>query len=136
VGNEAKISTSYSSLDEMRRWAKEYTQKHKNEYFEIKMLALFCVAFKRSLLEEVGGLDERFVIGMFEDDDFSLRVKEAGCKTICAEDVFIHHFGKVSFKKIEEQEYQKLFDRNRELFENKWNIRWEAHKYRDETGRT
>ena len=131
IGNEAKIETAYSSIDEMRKWSRDYTRKHKNEYLEMKMLALFCVAFKRSLLNEIGLLDERFEVGMFEDDDFSLRVKKAGYKTICAEDVFIHHFGKVSFKKMEEQEYRKLFDRNRQLFENKWNTRWEPHKYRD-----
>jgi GT2 family glycosyltransferase len=136
IGNEAKIQTGYSSLDEMRKWAMEHTRKNRNKYFEIKMLALFCVAFKKSLLDEIGVLDERFEIGMFEDDDFSLRLKEAGYKTICAEDVFIHHFGKVSFKKMEGEEYQKLFDKNRELFEIKWNTNWEPHKYRDEIGRT
>jgi GT2 family glycosyltransferase/glycosyltransferase involved in cell wall biosynthesis len=132
VGNEAKIETAYASLDGMRKWATEYTRKNRNNYFEIKMLALFCVAFKRSLLDEIGVLDERFEIGMFEDDDFSLRVKKAGYKTICAEDVFIHHFGKISFKKMEGQEYQKLFDKNKELFESKWNIKWEPHRYREE----
>jgi len=131
IGNEAKIETTYSSIDEMRKWAVEYTRRHKNRYFEIKMLALFCVAFKKSLLDEVGLLDERFEIGMFEDDDFSLRIKEAGYKTICAEDIFIHHFGKASFKKLEEEEYLRIFNKNKELFESKWNMKWEPHKYRD-----
>ena len=131
IGNEAKINIAYSSLEEMRGWAEEYTRAHKEKYFEIKMLALFCIAFKKSLLDDVGLLDERFEIGMFEDDDFSVRVKNAGYQTICAEDVFIHHFGKASFKKLRDQEYLRLFNKNKELFENKWNITWEAHKYRD-----
>ena len=131
IGNEAKIKIAYSSLEEMREWAMEYTHAHKEKYFEIKMLALFCIAFKKSLLDEIGPLDEGFEIGMFEDDDFSLRVKNAGYKTICAEDVFVHHFGKASFKKLRDQEYLRLFDKNKELFENKWNITWEPHKYRD-----
>ena len=131
IGNEAKIETGYSSLEEMREWAIGYTRKHKNKYFEIKMLALFCVAFRKSLLNEVGLLDERFEIGMFEDDDFSLRVKKAGYRTICAEDIFVHHFGRASFKKLGEEEYLRIFNKNKELFESKWNMKWEPHKHRD-----
>jgi len=131
IGNEAKIKIAYSSLEEMRGWAKEYTHAHKGKYFEIKMLALFCIALKKSLFDEVGLLDEGFEIGMFEDDDFSLRVKNAGYKTICAEDVFVHHFGKASFKKLREQDYLSLFNKNKELFEKKWNTTWEPHKYRE-----
>jgi GT2 family glycosyltransferase len=131
IGNEAKIKIAYSSLEEMRKWAMEYTRAHKGKYFEAKMLALFSIAFKKSLLDKVGLLDERFEVGMFEDDDFSLRVKNAGYKTICAEDIFVHHFGKASFKKLRDQEYLKIFNKNKELFENKWSIAWEPHKYRD-----
>ena len=131
IGNEAKIKIAYSSLEEMRRWAMEYTLAHKGKYFEAKMLALFSIALRKSLFDEIGLLDERFEIGMFEDDDFSLRVKKAGYKTICAEDVFVHHFGKASFKKLRDEEYLRVFNKNKELFEKKWNITWEPHKYRD-----
>jgi len=67
-------------------------------------------------------------IGTFGDDDFPLGIKKAGYKTICAEDIFIHHFGKSSFKKLAEGEYQAPFNKNRALFESKWNMRWEPHK--------
>jgi len=29
-----------------------------------------------------------------------------------------------------EQEYQRLFEENKKRFEGKWQIKWEAHKYR------
>lgn len=94
------------------------------------MIALFCAAFKKKIIQEVGYLDESFGIGMFEDDDFSLRIKKHGYEIACAEDVFIHHHGRASFSKIALEEYQKLFDKNKEIYEKKWNISWIPHKYR------
>jgi GT2 family glycosyltransferase len=89
------------------------------------MLAMYCVALRRAVYQEIGPLDEQFGVGMFEDDDFSLRVRKAGYRVICAEDVFIHHAGRSSFGRLSEAEYQKVFDENRRRFETKWNIQWQ-----------
>jgi hypothetical protein len=67
---------------------------------------------------------------MFEDDDFARRVRDAGYRVVCAEDVFIHHFGRASFSRMAEVEYRQLFERNRTLFEQKWKTRWRPHVYR------
>jgi GT2 family glycosyltransferase/glycosyltransferase involved in cell wall biosynthesis len=130
AGNEAKIDVLYSSQTAMEEFADRYVFDHEGQSFEIKMLAMFCVAMRRKLIEEVGLLDERFGIGMFEDDDYAYRVKLQGYKLLCVEDVFIHHFGMSTMKKLDEQAYWTLFTNNREKFERKWGIRWEPHKYR------
>ncbi len=130
AGNEARIETSYSNLEEMEQFAQRYTREHENSYFEIDTLAMFCVAMRKTLFAEVGFLDEQFEIGMFEDDDFALRVKNRGYKIICAEDVFVHHFHNASFKLMGEQKYQEIFTANRRRFEEKWGIKWQPHRYR------
>ncbi|AXA54494.1 glycosyltransferase [Pseudomonas thivervalensis] len=134
VGNEAKIEVSYTDIQQMQAFADHYTEAHKGRSFDISMLAMFCVAFRRGILEEVGYLDEAFGIGMFEDDDYSRRVQAAGYRTVCAEDAFIHHYGQASFRKlIASGEYQALWDKNQAYFESKWGA-WQAHVHRNEAG--
>jgi GT2 family glycosyltransferase len=130
TGNEARIAVSYVDIKDMPAFAHDYTQTHANQFFEIRMLAMYCVAMRRTVVDEVGLLDERFGLGMFEDEDYARRVKHAGYQVICAEDAFVHHHGMASFGKLPPVEYQSLFETNRRLFEEKWGERWLPHQAR------
>jgi GT2 family glycosyltransferase/glycosyltransferase involved in cell wall biosynthesis len=133
-GNEAKIEVPYTKPDEIEGFAENYLRDHPEpSSFDIKVLAMYCLAMKKKIIEEVGSLDERFGIGMFEDDDYAHRVRLKGHRVICAEDVFIHHFGEASFSKLKiSGEYTKLFEENKRRFEEKWGVKWEPHKHRME----
>jgi GT2 family glycosyltransferase len=131
-GNESRIPVDYVTLDEMDAFAEKYTSAHRGESFDIGILAFLCVAMRREVWEDVGGLDELFGVGMFEDDDYAIRVKEKGYRIVCAEDVFIHHAGAASFSKLDQSYYQMLFEKNRIKFEKKWGRPWQPHLYRDQ----
>jgi GT2 family glycosyltransferase len=129
IGNEAKIDTHYLNLEQMHDFASRYTVAHAGSHFDISMLAMFCVAMRRDVFNEIGTLDEMFGLGMFEDDDYSRRMHAAGYRTVCAEDAFIHHYGQASFGKlIETGEYQALWDRKQAYFESKWGG-WKPHTH-------
>jgi GT2 family glycosyltransferase/glycosyltransferase involved in cell wall biosynthesis len=127
TGNEARIEVVYDSMDDMERFAADYTLRHEGVVWDIPMLAMYCVAMRRGLLDRIGFLDERFGIGMFEDDDFSRRVRAARGRVVCAEDVFIHHWGRASFGAMDEEKYRRLFEENRAKFEEKWGEAWRPH---------
>ncbi len=132
IGNEAKIKVDYHSMSELERFSYNYTTKHLGEeYRNINVLALFCTMIKRQVIEECGYLDESYGIGMFEDDDYAEAVKAQGYSLVIAEDAFVHHFEGMSFKKLEDENFMKIFHANKELFERKWNIQWIKHKNRE-----
>lgn len=81
----------------------------------------FCMAIRRELLQRVGGFEEQFGIGMFEDDDYSLRAQLAGFRVWIAKDVFIHHFGSRTFKSAR-IDTGKLIAGNWEIFKRKWGL--------------
>jgi GT2 family glycosyltransferase len=130
VGNEAKIEVTYSGMVQMDDFADRHTAQHHGRVFDIRMLAMFCIAMRRDAFKKIGFLDEEFGIGMFEDDDYSRRAQSLGYRTVCAEDAFVHHWGQASFKKlIPGGAYQRLWDRNQAYFESKWGA-WQPHAQR------
>jgi GT2 family glycosyltransferase/glycosyltransferase involved in cell wall biosynthesis len=131
AGNEAKIEVPYRTMREMELFAADRAVRYARQRADIPMVAMFCTAMRREVWTRIGPLDERFGIGMFEDDDYTRRVRAAGLAVVCARDVFVHHVGKATFKAlIDTGEYQALFERNRRAYEDKWGA-WQAHRHAD-----
>jgi GT2 family glycosyltransferase len=130
-----QLETNYRDLGEMEVFANQYSAQHRGDCFDIPMLAMYCVAMRRKVFEEIGPLDEQFGVGMFEDDDYTLRILRKGYRVICVEDVFIHHVGRASFSRLNEKAYQRIFDENLRYFESKWNIKWKTQSPRQKNRR-
>jgi GT2 family glycosyltransferase/glycosyltransferase involved in cell wall biosynthesis len=130
AGNEAKINVPYTHCGEMEEFALEVARENLGKVLEIAVGPLFCALIPRTVWEKVGELDERFETGMFEDDDYSLRVRRAGFRVVAAEDCFVHHFGQGAFSKLSRPGYEQVFERNRRRFEEKWGMPWTPHQYR------
>ncbi len=112
---------SYRSLAEMPAFAAQWSVQHRGESFAVNRAVGFCLLARRSLIEQIGGLDERFASGNFEDDDFCIRARLAGFQTRVARDVFIHHTGSQTFKGAR-IDYRQAMLRNWDLFRAKWKL--------------
>ncbi len=131
-GNETCVQADYQELKDLEAFAQRYSQAHAGQAFEIGMLPFLCVALRRKVFEEIGPLDERFGVGMFEDDDYALRLKQRGYKLLCVEDTFIHHWGSAAFGRLPQATYRHLFVENLRKFEEKWGITWQPPLFRPE----
>jgi ATP-binding cassette subfamily B protein len=126
--NEARISSSYETYGELVAFARRLASRP-GELFDIPVLTMFCIAMRRSTYLAVGGLDERFGAGLFEDDDYAERLRQTGLRVVCAPDVFVHHFGEASFGKlVGSGRYGELLRSNQRRFEEKWGKRWAPHQ--------
>lgn len=131
ISNRAQIKVDYTKIEDMENFAKKNRNAHINElYTDINVIAMFCLALRREVYEEIGPLDETFTVGMFEDDDYSYRAIKKGYEIACADDVFIHHYGGASFFKLKNNEYMEIFEKNKAIFEKKWKIKWAPHTTR------
>jgi len=83
---------------------------------QVMGLALLVEA---SLWRELGGFDERFGLGNFEDDDLCLRIRGRGCRILVARDTFVHHAGMKTFQALG-VDYQALVRENQARFLEKW----------------
>jgi hypothetical protein len=73
-------------------------------------------------------LDEGFGIGMFEDDDYCLRLTRAGYVIRRVRNVSAHHFGEASLGYlVSTGGYARLFEANKRRFEEKWGLKWQQH---------
>jgi len=119
-GLQKDKNAKYKSIEEMHKYAANIAEKNKGEILEFPRVAFLCTLIKKEVIDKIGGLDERFSPGNYEDDDFCLRAQLACYKTVIAKDVFIHHYGSKSFKANGEKAYQERLDINKKIFVDKW----------------
>lgn len=86
-------------------------------YPEIPTAVGFCMAISRRAIDRVGPFDEAlFGKGYGEENDFSMRVAQAGMRNVLCDDVYLVHLGGCSFGplglKPDENSMQRLLSRH------------------------
>jgi hypothetical protein len=87
---------------------------------DLTWLGMSCVAFRRGLIEEIGSLDERFGDGAFVDDDLVVRVRRAGGRIVCLDELTVQRVGGDERDDAGPSGRDELLERGRARFEEKW----------------
>jgi GT2 family glycosyltransferase len=130
-GNEARVEPDYTEIAGLPAYAARRAREHAGRVFDIGVAAMYCVAARRAVLDDVGPLDEAYGVGMFEDDDFAVRMRAKGYRVACAEDVYVHHVGQGAFRKLSPEQYDALWKRNQAYYEKKFGVAWKKHTPRE-----
>ena len=109
------------SLNDIPHIAKQISEKYHESLIYTNRVVGLCMLIKKELTDKIGGLDPRFGLGTFEDDDFCLRSVLAGYKNVIAQDVFIYHFGSMTFKGKKNMK-KNLMRENWQKFKEKWSL--------------
>lgn len=111
----------YQSLEELDVYAEKRAELFKDKGFYPHRLTGLCMLFPMELVNRIGGMDERFFPGNYEDDDFCIRARISGYTLWVAQDVFIHHEGHGTFGG-RDTKYKLSSLQNAEKLRQKWSI--------------
>ena len=96
----------------------EYGAKHNvpmdDALEEQTKLCGFAMLVKRAIYDEIGGFDEAFNPGFFEDDDLSFRIRKLGYKICVCHNSYIYHAGSQSF--IKRSDISEMANNHRKIF--------------------
>jgi GT2 family glycosyltransferase/tetratricopeptide (TPR) repeat protein len=85
------------SMAEMRRFAREWCDEHRGAASEVDRLVGFCLAVRTDAFRAVGGFDEVYEVGGYEDEDLCVRLRAAGGRLMISHESFVHHHGHATF---------------------------------------
>jgi glycosyltransferase involved in cell wall biosynthesis len=114
-----QIPIDYRSSQELQAFAMKRRQAFAGQAVKVQRLLGFCLLFRREVWEKLGGLDEGFGLGFFEDDDLCVRVREASLGLVMALNVFVHHYGNRTFKGLG-LDARAMLETNFQKFRSKW----------------
>lgn len=127
------ILTGMKSLDEYISYGQQTNVLMDFPYKYKTFLIGFSLLIKRSVLNEVGLLDERFNPGNSEDVDLGFRILKYGKLNVLCLNSFVFHYGSRSFAELQKsgQDYGDLLKKNDAKLQEKLGFDpWSYHKYR------
>ncbi len=104
----------------------EHAAGRRGEPRDVPKLSLLCAAVPRALFEAVGGLDEGYGLGLFEDDELCAALRRRNRRVLLAPSAWVHHHESATFGRMSAAERIARFEINRHRFERRWGVRWRA----------
>jgi len=82
----------------------------------------FCFLIDRKVIEAIGGFDDYYREGYYEDWDYSIRATQAGFQCYRALKAFVYHYINITFDSIyyKSSDYNEIFYGNEKLFLKRW----------------
>ena len=120
-GHQATAAVRYSpdQPGAFTRSVRAWRNQHRGQTTDVRRLVGFCLAVRRDAFVRIGGFDERYGIGGFEDDDLCVRLTQLGLRLLVAHGSFVHHHGHATFD-ANEVDWRRVQDTNRQRFVDEW----------------
>ena len=113
-GNAQKLYFSSNNYSHFIDTIKSKFQAPTGQLTPIYQLGFFCVLVRKSVWDELSGLDVIYERGYYEDFDFNMRAQKAGYQSLMVEDSFVYHYGSASFK--QSKDLKQLMKSNKTIF--------------------
>ena len=117
----AGVDYDETGLRGLNSFAAQVTENNAGRVDKAMRLSGFCLLIKRDLMARIGGLDEKFEMGNYEDNDYCLRGQLAGYESLVARGCFVHQ-GDDSVFTTEQLHQLEQIRGQWEIFKAKWGI--------------
>lgn len=122
ASNNQALAQQYDSIEEYLNLSRQICVPLEHPYENKIWLMGFAMIVKREAVDQVGGLDTRYEWGNYEDDDYGLKLTQAGYELLLCHNSFIYHYGSMNMTKDLEK-YGRYMRENYQRFIDKWNFK-------------
>jgi GT2 family glycosyltransferase len=119
AGAQRMRMVSYGGADDAAAFTELWAAEHQGELAIVPRLAGMCLILRREVVMRIGGFDTLFGWGKGADEDFSVRAARAGWKLAIALDVFVHHQGGATYRRLG-RDPRQVADEGWRTFCSKW----------------
>jgi GT2 family glycosyltransferase len=113
------LTAGYADLSGLDQFAVRRSSEFGKKFLAFDRLTGFCLLIPRVVLDRIGGMDERYGAGFFDDDDLCIRVRKLRLPLRVALGVYIHHEGSRTFRALGINT-SSLLEENLGKFRDKW----------------
>lgn len=121
------VEVKLDSLQKIQDFAYKFTNEHKGSIVYTNRAIGACLTMKREVIELIGGCDFWFGLGMYDDDDWCLRIRVSGYKMAIIGDSFVYHIGNATIARNSEHVTAAILS-NCKKFMKKWNMKGNEYK--------
>lgn len=97
AGNDQVHDVVFQLPNDYLKYGAQINIPMAHPYEERPRLSGFAMLVKRNVWNSIGGMDERFAPGYFEDDDLCMQILKHGYRILLCRNSFIYHAGSQSF---------------------------------------
>lgn len=94
-----KSPVASDAVEPLDRFAAQWRDEHKGQWFEAETLDPFCLMFRREALEAISPLvslsgppSQAAPLSLLDEISLSRQLRQAGFRLACCHDLFIHYF--------------------------------------------
>jgi GT2 family glycosyltransferase/Tfp pilus assembly protein PilF len=99
AGYGQQLEPTYTEIPNLEHFVNDFAARDAEDV-DVDHLVGFCLLVRKPVFDEVGGFDESFGIGLFEDTELCYRILRAGYRMRIAGRSFVHHHGSRSLPRV------------------------------------
>lgn len=108
-----------SNPNMVKLFSDPWCAQHELGWWKVTRIRSFVMLMTRTFLDNCEGLDMRYGMGNYDDDDVCMQALTSGMGVFVVDDCYVHHWGSLSFGENMD-EFKSTLKVNLDKFKEKW----------------